>query len=388
MNQQCLAKVKATFQSNFNTIPTLFSAPGRINILGEHTDYNDGLVLPAAVDKRTYIALAESETNITTLIASDLDERLIIDSSDELKPRKGHWSNYILGVIAEFKKLGIAIPAMNCVFGGDIPIGAGMSSSAALECGIASGLNHICNLGFDKMQLARLGQAAEHNFVGVKCGIMDQFASMFGKENSAIELNCKTMEYKYHPSNFNGVSLLLFDTCVHHSLGDSAYNQRREECESGVAIIQSEYPEVSSLGDATYKQLVSVKEKLAPIVFQRCEYIIKEIERVQIAAEALEKGNFAALGHTMYATHEGLSKAYEVSCAELDFLVDQSMNINEIYGARMMGGGFGGCTLNLVSNDLSEQTVRDVKAAYAHKFGHEMKVYPVNIADGAGIVED
>ncbi len=386
MNRQYIERIEQTFQSNFNRKPVMISAPGRINILGEHTDYNDGLVLPAAVDKRTYIALSESSSNISTLIAYDLDEKITFDSKAELNPREGHWSNYILGVLAEFKKLDNEIPGINCVFGGDIPIGAGMSSSAALECGMASGLNHIYQLGYDKMQLARLGQAAEHNFVGVKCGIMDQFASMFGEENNAIELNCKTMEYKYHPSTFDGVSLLLFDTCVHHSLGDSAYNKRREECENGVNLIQQQFPEVTSLGDATSAQLEAVKKNLEPIVYQRCNFIIKEIERVKMAAQALEEGDFNQLGAIMYETHQGLSKAYEVSCEELDFLVLQSQHTKEILGARMMGGGFGGCTLNLIQDDHKPETIENIGQAYLKKFGHEMKIYPVNIAKGAGII--
>ncbi len=374
------------YTSNFSQEPTMIGAPGRINILGEHTDYNNGFVLPAAVDKMTYLAMGVSGSDVCEIIAHDLDEKITFNIQDELHPKDQHWSNYILGVVDEIKKLKKPLQGFNCVFGGDIPIGAGMSSSAALECGVIFGLNELFNLGFDRMEIARLGQAAEHHFVGVKCGIMDQFANMYGQPNSAIELDCKSMDFKYHPSSFKNVSLMLFDTRVHHSLGDSEYNKRRKECEQGVSALQDAFPGIESLRDATLEQLEQIKDQINNVVYRRCSFIIKENHRVSQAAKALEEGDFSTLGNIMYTTHTGLSNDYEVSCEELDFLVKESEKYPEILGARMMGGGFGGCTLNLVRDDHSPDMIDEIGQNFASQFGHDMKVYPVNIARGTSVI--
>ena len=390
MNQDYIEKIRAAFQSAFQGQskdgPVMISAPGRINILGEHTDYNEGLVLPAAVDKMTYLAIAPSGTRHCEVIANDLDDKVCFNIDDDLKPQEQHWSNYVLGVVDELKKAKKPLSGFHCVFGGDIPIGAGMSSSAALECGVIFGLDHIFGLGMDRMEIAYAGQAAEHHFVGVKCGIMDQFANMFGKQHNAIELDCKTMEFKYHPSSFDKVSLLLFDSCVHHSLGDSEYNIRRKECETGVNALQQVYPEINSLRDASLDQLEHVSAGLPGKVFQRCAYIINENHRVRQAAGALERGEFTALGQIMYATHKGLSRDYEVSCEELDFLVSESEKYPEILGARMMGGGFGGCTLNLVRDGHPENMVEQINRNFEDRFGHGIKLYPVDIANGTSVI--
>ena len=390
MNQDYIKKVRAAFQSAFQGLskdgPVMISAPGRINILGEHTDYNEGLVLPAAVDKMTYLAIAPSGTRHCEVIAYDLDDKVCFNIDDDLQPKEQHWSNYVLGVVNELKKAKKPVSGFYCVFGGDIPIGAGMSSSAALECGVIFGLDQLFGLGMDRMEIAYAGQAAEHHFVGVKCGIMDQFANMFGKQHNAIELDCKTMEFKYHPSSFDNVSLVLFDTCVHHSLGDSEYNVRRKACETGVKALQQVFPEINSLRDASLDQLEQVSAAISPEVLKRCAYVIKEIQRVGNAAKALEQGKFITLGEIMYTTHAGLSQEYEVSCEELDFLVSETTKYPEVLGARMMGGGFGGCTLNLIRDGHPENMVEQINQNFKRKFGHGMKVYPVNIADGTSVI--
>ena len=386
MNKKYIEKIRTTYASNFSQKPIMIGAPGRINILGEHTDYNNGLVLPAAVDKMTYLAIGTSGSDECTLIAHDLDEKITFNIRDQLCPKDQHWSNYILGVIDEIRKLKKPLQGFNCAFGGDIPIGAGMSSSAALECGVIFGLNELFDLGFKRMEIARLGQAAEHHFVGVKCGIMDQFANMYGQQNNAIELDCRSMDFKYHPSSFQNVSLVLFDTQVHHSLGDSQYNKRRKECEQGVSVLQSMFPEVESLRDVSLEQLEQIRDQITDVVYRRCSFIIKENHRVTQAARALEEGDFVTLGQIMYTTHTGLSKDYEVSCDELDFLVGESKKYPEILGARMMGGGFGGCTLNLVQDNHSAGMVNEISQNFARQFGHDMKVYPVNIAKGTSVI--
>ena len=392
MNQLYIKKILAAYKSGFQDKsqqePMMISAPGRINILGEHTDYNEGLVLPAAVDKMTYLAMKASGNDRCEVIAHDLKERISFSVHDELRPKDQHWSNYVLGVVNELKKLKKPLSGFNCVFGGDIPIGAGMSSSAALECGVIFGLNQLFDLGMDSMEIAFAGQAAEHHFVGVKCGIMDQFANMFGRCNSAIELDCKTMEFKYHPSSFDNVSLILFDTCVHHSLGDSEYNIRRKECETGVSALKKSFPEINSLRDASLAQLEQVRADISNTVLQRCAYIIKENHRVKEAAKALEEGDFNTLGKIMYTTHRGLSQDYQVSCEELDFLVQESEKYPEILGARMMGGGFGGCTLNLVQDSHPQDMIAQINGSFKDKFGHNIKIYPVNIAGGTSVIQD
>ena len=392
VNQDYIKKIRAAFTSNFQHQsghePIMISAPGRINILGEHTDYNEGLVLPAAVDKMTYLAMAPSGSDQCEVIAFDLEDKIKFNIHDELHPVDQHWSNYVMGVINEIKKQNKQISGFRCVFGGDIPIGAGMSSSAALECGIIFGVDQLFDLGLGRMEIALMGQAAEHHFVGVKCGIMDQFANMYGRRNSAIELDCKTMEFKYHPSSFEDVSLILFDSCVHHSLGDSEYNKRRKECEQGVNALKQIFPKITSLRDANLGQLEKISDKVSPKVIQRCSFVIKENLRVTQAARALEEGEFATLGKIMYTTHAGLSQDYEVSCEELDFLVKESKKYAEILGSRMMGGGFGGCTLNLVLNNHPKDMIQQISGNFENQFGHPIKVYPVNIAYGTALVSD
>ena len=378
--------IKNKFFELFNTTPVVVRSPGRINLIGEHTDYNDGFVLPAAIDKEIILALAANNKDICRLYSYDYSESLEFSLSS-FKPSEKGWANYIMGVVDQLQKADHKLQGFDCVFGGDIPIGAGLSSSAALECGTAFGLNELFGLGISKSSLIQHAQKAEHEFAGVQCGIMDQFASTMGKEGYAIRLDCRFLDFSYFPLNFQDYQVLLFDTQVKHSLAGSEYNTRRKECEEGVGILQKRYPQVKSLRDASLEMLHTAKEAMAPVVYKRCLYIVEENERLLSGCSLLEKGDIEGFGAKMYGSHEGLSKQYEVSCPELDFLVDFTKDKEYVVGARMMGGGFGGCTINLVSIDEKEKLIESISKAYQKAFGRELKSYEVLITDGSSLLE-
>ena len=316
--------------------PLIVRSPGRINLIGEHTDYNNGFVLPAAIDKEALLATSLREDDEIHLYAYDLNEKFTIRITD-LKPiGDTNWPNYILGVVAQFVKKGVILKGFNAVLTSDIPMGAGLSSSAAVECATAFTLNELFITGFDKITLVKMAQTAEHEYAGVRCGIMDQFASMFGEENKVIQLDCQSLAYEYFPLEMSGLSIVLLDTNVKHSLASSEYNVRRQQCETGVTLIQNNFPEVKSLRDADMKM---VNECISPdnIVYSRCKYVVEEKQRLLDACAALKKNDTITFGEKMFATHNGLSKEYEVSCKELDFLVDEVRNNENVLGARMMG---------------------------------------------------
>jgi galactokinase len=376
--------IKNKFFELFNTRPLLVRSPGRINLIGEHTDYNNGFVLPAAINKEIILALATNNTNKCRLYSFDYNEFAEFDLSS-FKPSKTGWANYIMGVVDQLQKAGHEIKGFDCVFGGDIPIGAGLSSSAALECGAAFALSKLFKLEISRENIIHYAQKAEHEFAGVQCGIMDQFASTMGKERHAIRLDCRSLEHSYFPLNFQDYQVLLFDTQVKHSLASSEYNTRRQECEAGVAAVQEKYPQVKSLRDVNLKMLQEVKDNLDPVVYKRCLYIIEENERLLSGCSLLEKGDIAGFGAKMYGSHEGLSMQYEVSCPELDFLVDFTKDKEYVIGSRMMGGGFGGCTINLVAADKKEELIENISSAYKSKFGRELQPYEVLITDGSSL---
>ncbi|MFY0687254.1 MAG: galactokinase [Cyclobacteriaceae bacterium] len=377
------ARVKEMFMNDFGPYDLCVAAPGRINILGEHTDYNDGFVLPAAVDRCVYMAIAQSGTSVCRIHAMDLDEEFDIDLNEQLKPStEVGWANYFLGVVAEMQNQGLKIQGFNLVFASNVPIGAGMSSSAAIECGFGLTLQQLFGLALSKEQIALIGQKAEHTYAGVKCGIMDQFASSLGAKDHVIKLDCRSLTYQLIPAKFGDYSLVLFDTKVKHNLAGSAYNTRREQCETGVEAVRAIDPSVKSLRDISIDHLDQVKSVIDEKVYQRCEYVIKEIQRTELACEAMSTGNVDQLGKLMYSTHEGLSRQYEVSCKELDLLVDLVKGMETVAGARMMGGGFGGCTLNLIATKHLQQVKTEVTKAYLAAVGHEPDVYEVNISDG------
>lgn len=377
--------VEKNFREFFNEEPLIIRSPGRVNLIGEHTDYNMGFVLPAAIDKAVYFAISKREDNLVILVASDLDESHAFSIESPEKSEK-IWANYLVGVVDQLNKAGYKLNGFNCVFGGDIPIGAGLSSSAAIEAGLAFALNLILDLNIDKLQLVKFAQKAENEFVGVNCGIMDQYINIFGKQGHVLRIDCRSLEYEYVPFDFKNISVVLFNTNVTHSLSSSEYNQRRKECSNGVSVIKNAYPEVESLRDVSKEMLESVKEKLDAIVYNRCKYVVDENNRIMDACALLEKEDLQSFGKIMYQTHEGLSKLYSVSCDELDYLVNLTHQFPEVYGARMMGGGFGGCTINLIENDAIERISSFILSEYKDKFGIEADVYVTSITAGTELV--
>jgi len=380
--------IQSKFLELFGKEPLIIRAPGRINLIGEHTDYNDGFVMPAAVDKEIFFGISASDNGRTMLYSIKYNEQYEVDL-DNVKPvTEPRWANYLLGVLYQFRENGFAVRPFNCVFGGNVPLGAGMSSSAAMECGFAYALSDYHLLNVPKIKMITMAQWAEHHFVGVKVGIMDQFASMMGKAGNVIVLDCRSLSHQYAPLHLQDYTLVLCDTKVKHSLVDSEYNTRRNECETGVKILQKHYASVKSLRDATVEMLEKHRGEFDLKVFQRCLYVVQEIRRVQEASVDLRDGNLEAFGRKMYETHDGLSRLYQVSCEELDFLVGQARDFGGVIGARMMGGGFGGCTINLVKTSLAEEFIREMAVRYKRRFQIDMAAYQVNIVDGAGRVRD
>ena len=311
-------RIKVKFAELFNQAPYIFRSPGRVNLIGEHTDYNMGFVLPAAIDKAIYLGIFPRDDNNCKIFALDMND-FYEASLENINRSDKHWPNYLLGVLDQLKKEGYISKGFNCVFGGNIPIGAGLSSSAALEAGLAFALNYIFELGIDNLSLVKIAQRAENEFVGVKCGIMDQFINIFGKSGHVLRIDCRSLEMDYFPFDYNNISIVLFDTNVSHSLASSEYNQRRQECNDGIKIIAEEYPGVTSLRDVSLEQLNLFKTKLNPVIYKRCKFVIEENERLLKACDVLNKHDLKAFGSLMYQTHEGLSKDYDVSCKELDF---------------------------------------------------------------------
>jgi galactokinase len=381
-----LEKIKEKFKNTFQNEPQfLIKAPGRINLIGEHTDYNDGFVLPAAVDKAIYFAFSKRQDSICSFVSFDLNDAMEISLDDLKKTEKG-WANYLIGAIHELKVEGYQIDkGVNIVFGGDVPLGGGMSSSAAIDSGVIFGMNELFDLKLSKMEMALIAQRTEHNFAGVKCGIMDMFASIHGKVNSVIKLDCRDLSYQLFPFESADYQIILCNTGVKHNLGDSEYNTRRSECEEGVAALKVIYPNVNSLRDASIIQLNSIQNQIREVVYKRCKYVIEEIKRVELACEHLLKNDLMTFGKFMYETHNGLQNDYGVSCKELDFLVDFTRNNENIIGSRMMGGGFGGCTINLVKNEYVNTFINQISEAYQAQFDIEMEHYEVTLTDGVGI---
>jgi galactokinase len=356
-------------------------------MIGEHTDYNDGFVLPAAIDKEAVFATRLNGTRMIRIFANDLDQSFETEISD-IKPNDLRWPNYLLGVVDQLNKMKYTIPGFDCVFGSDIPIGAGLSSSAALECAMAFSLNELLHFGLSKIQLAKLSQTAEQEFAGVKCGIMDEFTSLFGLENHVIKLDCRSLEFQYFPLILKDLEIILCDTKVKHALASSEYNTRRKECEQGVFILRKYDDSIHSLRDVKPETVKDHQSKLPDPVFRRCLFVTEEIGRVEAACIDLEKADMNAFGEKMYETHTGLSKMYEVSCPELDFMVEIALESRVVAGARMMGGGFGGCTINLVDNRKVDQFVTRVKDQYKRKMKIDPAIYRVQIMGGTSVVSD
>jgi len=381
-------KIYRTFTEKFQRTPLMVASPGRINLIGEHTDYNYGFVMPASIDKTISFALGANDQSTTCRILSvDQQDTFVFDTQNIERQQEG-WANYVLGVVAEIQQLTQKkLPGFDAVFGGNIPIGAGLSSSAALECSLGYGLNQLFDLGLSRWEIAKIGQRVEHKYVGVQCGIMDQFASVMGKQDVVLCLDCLTLDYETYPLDLGDYQLLLCNTNVYHSLASTEYNRRREECSEGVAAVQKCHPEVESLRQVTEAHLQEIATDVSPVVFKRCRYILQENQRVLDASKALQENDLERLGQLLYASHAGMQHEYEISCPELDFLVDQTRDKDYILGARMVGGGFGGCTLNIIRTDKIEDFLAEAGIAYQQAMGRELTPYLVQLGDGAHLLD-
>jgi len=361
-------------------------APGRINIIGEHIDYHDGYVFPAAVGCEVQMTVRKNNTIRTVnATAEDLNESYSFDLSS-YEPLSGGWQNYIMGVFHELEELGAEIKGCDLTFNSTVPIGSGISSSAALECSLALALNELFELDYSRLDLVKACQMAEHNFVGVKCGIMDQFASMMGKKDSALLLDCRSLEYEYYPLALGDYQLLLLNSNVSHELATSAYNNRRSASEEGLGILKSLYPEIVSFRDVTLDHLTEGRSIMNDSIYRRCKHVVTEMQRTLDAGEAMKAGDLNRLGTIIYDGHDSLQHGYEVTCAETDFLVDYTRDKEYILGSRQMGGGFGGCTINLIHKDQIEYYLAGIDKAYKNKFGKSITPYIIDVADGASVI--
>lgn len=383
------ALISRTFTNMYGAAPVLMvRAPGRINLIGEHTDYNEGFVFPAAIDKEIIFAMSPSQQAESSVFALNINKGTVVSHQKLIPKSSPSWINFFTGVVAGLQTRGFDIPPVNCVFGGDIPNGAGLSSSAALEVGFGTALNALFGLGVEPWEIIKIAQKAEHDFVGVKCGIMDMFASKMGRKGQAMLLDCRSLTFDYYPVELNDFGLLLVDTRVKHSLASSEYNTRRLECELGVEVLKNHKADAVSLRDFSSYEIEELADELPMNVLRRCRFVTGEIERTQAAAVDLKNGNLVAFGKKMTETHEGLSQDYQVSCKELDFLVAEAARFpDEILGARMMGGGFGGCTINIIKKGFEDEFKAHIDRSFTKRFHTSPVFYDVSIEDGAGLID-
>lgn len=374
-------QLRRQFRELYNNDPLVIAAPGRVNLIGEHTDYNEGFVLPGAVDKKMYVAMAENHSDQINVFANQFNESYSFQLTG-IEPVNG-WMNYLLGVTYHILDRGKTLRGVDVIIDGDVPVGAGMSSSAALTSAYGFALNELFGLGFSRMDLAFIGQKTEHTFVGVMCGIMDQFASLHGKAGHLMRLDCRSLNYSYVPFDFPDYNIVLVNSMVSHSLAGTEYNVRRQQCEEGVSILKKHYPHIHSLRDVSLEVLELHRAELPAIVYDRCWYVVSEEQRLLKGCEALQRGDLATFGRMMQATHQGLSKQYSVSCTELDFLAERAGFIEGVVGARMMGGGFGGCTINIVKKDVVPVFTEKIQRAFEQLFRKVPYVYVTQIEDGA-----
>ncbi len=370
-------KIHKKFTGLFGNGGTFYASAGRINLIGEHTDYNGGFVFPGAIDKVIMAEIKPNESDCVRVISLDLNEKAEFGLNEEDAPKES-WARYIFGVCREILKRGGTVKGFDAVFAGNVPLGAGLSSSAALESCFAFAINDMFNENnIDKFELAKIGQSTEHNYCGVNCGIMDQFASVMGQKGKLMRLDCRSMEFEYYPFNPEGYKLVLVDSVVKHELADSPYNKRRQSCERVAKRLG-----IETLRDATMDMLKAIRTDITAEDYFRAKFVIEEKDRVLAVCDALVAGDYTTVGQKMYETHKGLSEDYEVSCEELDFLNEVAKECG-VTGSRIMGGGFGGCTINLVKDELYDNFVHTAMTRFTEKYGHAPKIYPVVISDGA-----
>jgi galactokinase len=380
-----IAQLLPVFRARFGADPArVVRAPGRVNLIGEHTDYNNGFVLPAAIDRAIGLLIGPRPDDELHFYAADVDQTYTGSLASLTKTNT--WADYLLGVIDQFHRLGRVVGGLNVVFGGTIPIGAGLSSSAALENAIGFGLNELRGFDLSRLDLLRLSQRAENGFVGANVGIMDMFASMMGQPGQLIRLDCRTLDFTYTPFPADAIQIVLCDSRVKHSLASSEYNTRRAECEAGVRLIQQTHPAVQSLRDVTLSMLDTVLRPAEPLLYRRCRYVLDENARLLAGVADLDRDDIRAFGQRMYGSHAGLSRDYEVSCPELDSLVELARPLPGVLGARMMGGGFGGCTINLVENDAVPAFTATMTDQYRTRTGLDTEIHVCRIMGGTGLV--
>lgn len=383
------ASITTLYQQQFNTRPALLvQAPGRINLIGEHTDYNAGFVLPGAIQQSIWLAIGLREDNQLHCYAADWKEFIQLDAEALSFQKETSWANYLLGVLQEFRLLGLPTTGLNIAFGGNIPTGAGLSSSAALVSAMAVALNTLFQQGKSRLELAQLAQRAENNFVGTQCGIMDMFASLFGKAGQVLQLDCRDLSVRYFSVPQGPYSWVLLDSGVQHRLVESEYNTRRAECEAGAALLQEDGLHLTSLREVTKEALLARSALLPTTVFRRCLFVVEEIERVQLACQLLEEGQLTEFGRLLTECHRGLDSLYEVCVPETNFLVEQAICQAGVLGARQMGGGFGGCVLCLVQTDTLPELIHSLSTAYLSTFGIPMVHYPVQLSEGVRVLND
>ncbi len=380
-----LTTLTQSFQSHFATSPLVAFAPGRINLIGEHTDYQEGFVFPAAVEKGIWVAIQKNNLNVCRLYSLDFDQEFKFEL-EAFSPKKGHWATYVMGMVALLKQAGYSISGFDMVIGGNIPVGSGLSSSAALSVAIGTAISGLFDFKISKKSIALYAQKSEHLFAGVNCGIMDPYASAFGVKDKALLLDCRTNSHEEVPVVLGDYSLILVNSKVKHSLADSAYNKRRESCEESVGILQHSFPEIKTLRDLGIYDLEKVESILPPALFSKAKHVITECNRVHDAAKALKNGELAKFGTLLKASHQSLSSDFEVSCPELDFLAEKSWELEGVLGSRMMGGGFGGCTINLVKNSELDSFKSQISDSYFDKFGINTELIPVKISEGAQLI--
>ncbi len=382
-------KVRTAFESQYHEEPLLIRSPGRVNLIGEHTDYNEGFVLPAAIDKVIVFGLVKNNTSKVRIFSVDMKQSFEFDiRAEKFEKSNLHWPNYIMGAVEQLLKAGHDVGGFDCAFGGNIPIGAGLSSSAAVEGGLLFGLTQLFDLDVDRLTMVKMGVRTENDFVGVNCGIMDQFINIFGEDHQVIKLDCRSLDFELVPFERDDVRVVLCDTQVRRELASSEYNVRRKQCEDGVKLLKKYDSGINSLRDVTVELLQEHKDEFDPVIYKRCKYVVEENNRVLAACDDLSRNDFKSFGKRMFQSHDGLSNEYEVSCKELDILVEESRKMEGVLGSRMMGAGFGGCTINIVEEKHLDTFEKQIQKEYKERTGNSIKVYKTSIDAGTEVVTE